>query len=36
MHGLGNDFDITDKRSNTVEINDDLIKKISDRRNGVG
>ena len=36
MHGLGNDFVIIDKRSNTVEINDNLIKKLSDRRTGAG
>jgi Diaminopimelate epimerase len=34
MHGLGNDFVIIDKRSNTFEINDNLIKKLSDRRTG--
>ena len=34
MHGLGNDFVIIDKRSNEVEINDNLIQKLSDRRTG--
>ena len=36
MHGLGNDFVIIDKRSNEIEINDDLIQKLSDRRTGAG
>ena len=36
MHGLGNDFVIIDKRSNWIEINDNLIKKLSDRRTGAG
>ena len=33
MHGLGNDF-IIDK-SQIIEINDNLIQKLSDRRTGV-
>ena len=36
MHGLGNDFIIIDKRSNRIEINDNLIQKLSDRRTGAG
>ena len=36
MHGLGNDFVIIDKRSNEIEINDNLIQKLSDRRTGAG
>ena len=36
MHGLGNDFIIIDKRLNNVEITDNLIQKLSDRRTGVG
>ena len=36
MHGLGNDFVIIDKRSNNIEINDNLIQKLSDRRTGAG
>ena len=36
MHGLGNDFVIIDRRSNKVEINEDLIQKLSDRRTGAG
>jgi len=36
MHGLGNDFVIIDRRSNKIEINENLIKKLSDRRTGAG
>tara|TARA_B100000989_G_C19436042_1_gene425185 strand:- start:58 stop:885 length:828 start_codon:yes stop_codon:yes gene_type:complete len=36
MHGLGNDFVIIDLRSNIVKIEDSLIKKISDRKTGIG
>ena len=36
MHGLGNDFVIIDKRSNKIDINDNLIQKLSDRRTGAG
>ena len=36
MHGLGNDFVIIDKRSNKIEINENLIQKLSDRRTGEG
>ena len=36
MHGLGNDFVIIDRRSNKIEINDNLIQKLSDRRTGAG
>ncbi len=36
MHGLGNDFVIIDKRSSKIEINDNLIQKLSDRRTGAG
>ena len=36
MHGLGNDFVIIDKRSNEIEINNNLIQKLSDRRTGAG
>ena len=36
MHGLGNDFIIIDKRSKEIEINDNLIKKLSDRKTGAG
>jgi len=36
MHGLGNDFVIIDRRSENIEINDNLIKKLSDRRTGAG
>mgnify|MGYP000182721915 CR=1 FL=1 len=36
MHGLGNDFVIIDRRKNNVEINKDIIQKLSDRRTGAG
>ena len=36
MHGLGNDFVIIDKRTEKIEINDNLIQKLSDRRTGAG
>ena len=36
MHGLGNDFVIIDKRLNNVEITDNIIQKLSNRRTGVG
>ena len=36
MHGLGNDFVIIDRRSKKIEINDNLIQKLSDRRTGAG
>ena len=36
MHGLGNDFVIIDRRKDIIEINDNLIKKLSDRRTGAG
>ena len=36
MHGLGNDFVIIDRRSNKIEINDNLIQKLSNRRTGAG
>ena len=36
MHGLGNDFVIIDKRTNNIEINDNLIQKLADRKTGAG
>jgi len=36
MHGLGNDFVIIDRRSKKIEINDNLIQKLSDRKTGAG
>ncbi len=36
MHGLGNDFVIIDRRNIHVEINKDIIFKLSDRRMGAG
>ena len=36
MHGLGNDFVIIDRRSKDIEINDNLIQKLSDRKTGAG
>ena len=36
MHGLGNDFVIIDRRSNKIEIDDNLIQKLSNRRTGAG
>ena len=36
MQGLGNDFVIIDKRINNIAITKKLIKKLSDRKSGVG
>ncbi len=36
MHGLGNDFVIIDRRSKKIEINENLIQKLSDRKIGAG
>ncbi len=36
MHGLGNDFVIIDRRLQNIEINENLIQKLSDRRTGAG
>ena len=36
MHGLGNDFVIIDRRSKEIEINNNLIQKLSDRKTGAG
>ena len=36
MHGLGNDFVIIDRRLKEIEINDNLIQKLSDRKTGAG
>ena len=36
MLGLGNDFVIIDRRIDNVEINKDIINKLSDRRTGAG
>ena len=36
MHGLGNDFVIIDNREKIIPINEQLIKKLSDRRTGAG
>ena len=36
MHGLGNDFVIIDRRKNNYKINEELIRKLSDRRTGAG
>ena len=36
MHGLGNDFVIIDKRSKNIDITEDIVKKLSDRRTGAG
>ena len=36
MHGLGNDFVIIDRRSKKIEINENIIHKLSDRRTGAG
>ena len=36
MHGLGNDFVIIDRRNNSININKDIIHKLSDRKTGAG
>ena len=36
MHGLGNDFVVIDKRSKDILINEDLVKKLSNRKTGAG
>ena len=36
MHGLGNDFVVIDKRKANIEITENLIKKLSNRRSGAG
>ena len=36
MHGLGNDFVIIDRRNHGIEIDTNIIKKLSDRRTGAG
>ena len=36
MHGLGNDFVIIDMRTNMSKLENSLIKKISDRKKGIG
>ena len=36
MHGLGNDFVIIDMRSVVLKLENSLIKKISDRKKGIG
>ncbi len=36
MHGLGNDFVIVDMRSNFIKLDSSIIKKVSDRKTGVG
>ena len=36
MHGLGNDFIVIDRRSNSFSLDRDVIKKISNRRTGIG
>jgi diaminopimelate epimerase len=36
MHGLGNDFVILDARSNSLRLNPAQIRRISDRRLGIG
>lgn len=36
MHGLGNDFVIIDMRTNISKLENSLIKKISDRKKGIG
>lgn len=36
MHGLGNDFVIVDQRSGKLSLNVEQIKRIADRRRGVG
>lgn len=36
MHGLGNDFVIIDRRKKFIDINKDIINKLSDRKTGAG
>ena len=36
MHGLGNDFVIVDLRKQKINIDEDIKKKLSDRRTGAG
>lgn len=36
MHGLGNDFVVLDQREQPVRLNNQQIRMIADRRNGVG
>lgn len=36
MHGLGNDFIVIDDRENTLKLSTDHIKKLCDRRFGIG
>ena len=36
MHGLGNDFVIVDLRKQEINIDENIVKKISDRRTGAG
>ena len=36
MHGLGNDFVIVDLRKQKISIDENIVKKISDRRTGAG
>jgi len=36
MHGLGNDFVIIDRRTNNIDINKNIILKLSDRKTGAG
>ena len=36
MHGLGNDFVIIDRRTNHIDINKNIIHKLSDRKTGAG
>ena len=36
MHGLGNDFVIIDRRTNNIDINKNIIHKLSDRKTGAG
>ena len=36
MHGLGNDFVIIDGRNQSLELTENIINKISDRKTGAG
>ena len=36
MHGLGNDFVIIDRRRQDIEINNEVVNKISNRKTGAG